>query len=214
MSVFRKTPLGRLALLVPWVNGDGVPQLRLQLAAFLGSFDGSAGAGHLQVHMGRAAQGGTTPRLERARDLSEAMLEDVRARVIAVLRTGFPLEPRLKDVSGGEVEAFPSLRFGVGRLRAGDRSTAGAYTVVVDGALRDIVPFLVIHLLTTPGMATLTRCPAPTANNWTERCGRFVITHGKGRPRVFCSEACRVRHHAEVLKHDRDKSRAKRKKYE
>ena len=70
--------------------------------------------------------------------------------------------------------------------------------LLVDGAIGDLVPFLVMHLLTGPGMVTVSRCRAPAPRNWSERCGRFLVWSGQGRPREFCSGACRVRHHAEA----------------
>jgi hypothetical protein len=76
----------------------------------------------------------------------------------------------------------------------------GAYVLVVNGALRDLVPYLLLQLLTAPGMALVTRCPAPAPHNWDQRCGRFLVgTTERGRPRVFCSGACRVRTFAKEL---------------
>ena len=86
----------------------------------------------------------------------------------------------------------------------------GAYMLLVDGDIQDIVPYLVLHLLTGPNMVTLARCPAPEPGNWSERCGRFIVQPRRGRPRVFCSLACRVREHAKQLKEEEGRFLKKR----
>lgn len=83
----------------------------------------------------------------------------------------------------------PSLRFGIR-----PHTKRGASVLFVEGGrLRDLVPFLVLHLLTT-GQTVVARCDAPAPGAWSERCGRFYVWIGKGRPREFCSDACRARH--------------------
>lgn len=223
------TPRDRLALLVPWINGEPVPRLKLVLLAFLGSFDGTAASGFVQTYSGWLTRGSVPSRLEPAARLTPAHLVDVRARLVEALERGFR-QPVPKGDHARVIE-YPSLRFGVrgtgrpplgtplapakGTLRArfSEREALrryrapGAYVLLVDGTLLDMVPFLALHLLKEPGMARLTRCPAPAPNDWTQRCGKFVLTHGMGRPSIFCSEGCKVRRYAETHAKKKERKR-------
>ena len=213
----------RLALLLPWINGDRVSDrdLRRRIKAFIASFDGSAAAGYVQTlafagvkrepwipaFIKREPPRATEPVDETDLEILQNTLEDL-------LRRGFPYDPRYPEPTYGWVVNYPSLGFGVrgthrrspGRLsQVGTTArrnylSPGAYTLLVDGVLGDLVPFLVLHLLTGPRMATITRCRAPAPRHWDRRCGRFVLGIGRGRPREFCSNTCRVRHHAEALR--------------
>jgi len=212
------TAPARLGLLLPWVNAAPpvpVGTVRRHLRAFAESFDGSAEVGHLRSH--------GTPAHEISQ-ATPAALEALRTRLRELLRRGFP--PNI-DVKDGQwindqpwgqtfplMQAFSSLRFGVicmGRpaprklVRASshERRTfraPGAYTLLVEGDLADLVLFFVAHLLTAPGMAVVSRCAAPAPNNWEARCHRFIVGSGVGRPPECCSGACRVRAHAERLR--------------
>ena len=213
------TPRQRLASLLTWLNGDLSPaDVRRQLKDFLDSFDGSVEAGHLRVH-------GATPgeSYDEIHAITSDALDALRERLVDLLRRGFT--PDIADPRWGEVfpdvQSSPSLRVGVlrlsplspGKLSHASKSerrgymAPGAYTLLVGGKLCDLVPFLVAHLLTAPGMAAVARCPAPAPrrpgrpsadSHWDKRCGHFVIrTTGRGRPTEFCSAACRIRMHAE-----------------
>lgn len=105
------------------------------------------------------------------------------------------------------VQAVPSLRFGVAgghrkplatnrqSLKPADiraYEAPGAFQLLVDGALGDLVPFLVSHLLTLPRMVLLRRCPAPKLKPLdSERCGNFLVSiTGPGRPQIVCHPRC------------------------
>ncbi len=198
MTPLRKSQLtapDRLRPLLSWVNGDRNGQdLRFQLINFLNSFDGSAAAGFVDVSLNRLVARLDEPQPQPAGTLAE-QFETLRLILRKVLQAD--AEPR----------SFPSLRFGVRRVRApAKRSTlrphehrayqaAGAAVLRVEGGLTDLVPFLVGHLLTAPGMMTVARCPAPRAGHRREPCGRWFVQQvtGPGRPRDYCSDACRVR---------------------
>jgi hypothetical protein len=133
----------------------------------------------------------------------------VGRRVLALVRKGFPYEAGQEAEYGERLEAFPSLRLGVRRVapagwqlrraaRQRYRTEPGAYEVLVDGELRDLVPYLVLRLLTGPGAAMLARCPGPErGSRGGRRCGRLFTLKVMGRPRKFCSGACKVRAFAE-----------------
>lgn len=186
----------RLRLLLSWVNGDPVSavQVRIGLLGFVGSFDGSAAAGFVDVSLARQVARLDEPRPAPTGTLAE-QLETLRLMLREVLQ------------ADAEARSFPSLRFGVRRVRPPAKRSklsprerqayqdAGAAVLRVEGGLMDLVPFLLIHLLTAPDMMTVARCPAPQAGHWRNQCGRwFVQDAGRaGRPRDYCSDACRVR---------------------
>lgn len=144
----------------------------------------------------------------------EHALWELHLYLVDILRKGFAPEAGYPEPIGPAVQEFPSLRFGIrgshrarppklSRATLGERrayTAPGAYTLVVDGLLFDLVAYLVQHVLTARGMTALARCPAPTAGNWDQRCGRFLVVGTRGRPREFCSEACRVRNHAKGVR--------------
>jgi hypothetical protein len=192
------TPTAALAQLLPWVNGAAAPkQARPAIAAFLRAFDGGADSSHLRV-MYDAGQD----------ELAGADLDAIRKHVVALLRSGFPPEPGMPAVWGSRLAAMPSLTFGVkraapesrgikGRVRDTWSKQPGAFTVLLDGELLDLLRYLLLHVLAMPGTVNLTRCPAPAPGNWQKRCGKFVLSTGIGRPREYCpGAACRVREHA------------------
>jgi hypothetical protein len=208
-----------------------------RLTSFLESFDGTADAGYVRLYSGeeepwRPAWIDTDRTLLHRQppvidepgwtqeDAAECELDALRMSLLDLLRRGFPLEVGQEQPVGTWLTDLPSLRFGI---RSAERPVAkltavkakvraaylapGAYTLVVDGALRDLVPFLVAHLLTAPRMVALMRCPAPAPRNWSERCGRFFIrARRRGRPPDYCSTACRVRNY----EHEKKQSSAKR----
>lgn len=147
-------------------------------------------------------------------------LGGLRAQLLGIIGKGFPYEARPHETPDGliaqwnrligeRVADLPSLRFGVRRRvseRVGTvpkrlstaahrrfRSEPGAYEVLVDGNLRDLVPYLVMRELTLPGAAALGRCPAPAPGQRGHMCGRLFMLATTGRPRKYCSDKCKVR---------------------
>jgi hypothetical protein len=190
MSTFRKhaiTAPDRLRLLLSWVNNDPVGPLQVQLglAGFVSSFDGSAAAGFVD-----------------ARERFVARLDEPQPEPTGTLAEQYEtLRLILREVLQADAapRSFPSLRFGVHRVRPPTKRSklkprerqayqdAGAAVLRVEGSLMDLVPFLLMHLLMAPDMMTVARCPAPQAGRW------FVQVAGRGRPRDYCTDACRVR---------------------
>lgn len=71
---------------------------------------------------------------------------------------------------------------------------SGAFRLQVHGPLPDIVLYAFVQTLLEPGMVQLARCMAPAPGDWSETCGRYLVTGKRpGRPRIYCSRACRVR---------------------
>jgi len=222
----RQTPAAALGRLLPWLGGDRLPdrELRRRLGALVRAFDGSPAAGGLRAY---AAAGeaellgsrGTWPAgYEPIAPVGARALARLRERVLALVRKGFPYEEGQPPPRGERLEAFPSLRLGVRRVapeaprlsraaRRRYRTQTGAYEVWVDGALRDVVPYLVLRVLAGPGAASLARCPAPARGRPEDgrRCGRLFLLPATGRPRQFCSNACKVRAHAERTEGRMDK---------
>lgn len=201
----------RLAQLLPWLNGEPLTDadIRQQLHAFLRSFDeATEHTGYLRI-VGPVS----------ARSVESETLERLRIALKATLQSGF-WEDRLVGTDTiertWEVRMRPhayQLRFGTVRRRdetpyaepsqnpsrraKRQHAAPGAYELVVSGPVSDLVPYLAMHLLTAPGAASIGRCPAPAPNNWDARCHQFLLRTTQGHPREFCSEACRVRSHAE-----------------
>ena len=201
----------RLALLLPWLNDEPTTDadVRRLLLAFLRSFDASEGTGFLRVVGLRA--------YTSLQALDADKLQRLREGLAGVFRSGFPLDPQ----PGYEHERTWAVRlrpepyqllFGTVRVRDEEpivkpsrkekrqREAPGAYELVVSGAVEDLIPYLVMHLLTAPKAVAVGRCPAPSPNNWDARCHRFLLRTTPGHPREFCSEACRVRSHAERVR--------------
>jgi hypothetical protein len=198
----------RIGLLLPWINGDSV------------SYEDAC---------------------EAIWRFLEAPAQTTTARTSAdhAGHTRVGVEGALRELYGyegpdGVVERLPELRLpvtvrpakppkqqrSVSALRHAERRSylgAGQYVVVAEPAtLRDAVVYVLVRLLTAPGMATLVRCPAPAPNDWSRECGRWFVTSGQraGRPAKYCSTACRVRGHSRRLseKNRREMRQAKRRK--
>ena len=175
----------RLAPLMPWINGDHVTdaQIRRSLLRFLKGFPGQrlklqTDAGMWDAYTGSADE-----------------LNATREKIITLLDAALP--SRDGDRRGTEDITFedcvpplacPSLRFGV---------WPDTSDLLVDGDLHDLVPFLVLHLITLR-QVEIARCDAPFPNNWARHCGRFYVWLGRGRPKMFCSDACKTRQHGKA----------------
>lgn len=206
----RSPAVSYLRRLTPWLNGDDTSGRATELVLrFIAAFDGTENAAHVAVwpherssRRGRWARSAT----------NVAEMELVRARVVDLLRRAFPPEPGYAVPAGPHVMDLPSLQFGARSARRSLKAlrdakserrakaiymAPGAFSLLVDGELRDLLPFLVAHLLTAPGMAVLARCRALGAYQPSVRCGNLIVTAGRGRPRLTCSDPCRERKNAE-----------------
>jgi len=214
----------RLALLLPWLNGEPLTDadIRRQLRSFVRSFDeATEDTGYLRV-VGMAAAG--------VLSLDATALQRLRDELRAVIHSGFPHD---RSIGPDRIERTWAVRqrpvpyrllFGTVRVRDEEpivkpsrkekrqREAPGAYELIVSGDMSDLVPYLVMHLLTASKAVAVARCPAPAPNNWDERCRQFLIRSGQGHPREFCSEACRVRSHAERLRKAQEEEALKRRK--
>ena len=214
----------RFRLLLDWINDDdwiaddvhdrvSRKEVRDRIRTFIESFDGSEQAGFLRAELFRSSRPSFIPTrgaheqpIDEREELTELhfLLEDL-------LKRGFPPEPGYEPAAWSELVGLSSLAYGMKReapIRFGKgakdrkwwKGRPGACVSVIAGNRSDLVQFLVMHLLRLPGGVTLARCAAPAPNAPTRRCGRFVLTAGRGRPREFCvGNACKKRHHdAEV----------------
>lgn len=196
--------------LIGWANGGGGVEpvdpkvARTVVGAYVGTFDGSEGSGFIEA--GAEAWTPLPFGLSRTfgRSLSEDEdLETLRLVVRGILLQGFNDPQSFSEALGGSVPL--ALHFGVRsqrgrapkekRKRQAFFKTSGSYVMRVQGQLPDLIPFLVLHSLVSSGAARIARCPAPKPYNAKERCGSFFLTGGKGQPRKFCSDKCRIRKH-------------------
>lgn len=164
--------------------------IRRAIAAFVGSFDGSAEAAHVVAEPDDTVEA-----------LDDEAIGDLEAQLRILLDQGFG-EPWLQDpdICSFALDRLRIAVRGAGRRKPAKRGSViaggvtalhnyrapGAYTFVVRGPLRALLPFLLGHLLLAPNMVTVGRCER-------QGCGHYVITAtGKrGRPQRFCSAACR-----------------------
>jgi hypothetical protein len=223
------TAAQRLGLLLPWLNDPtnlyaATPQAvsqwirdgRRAVVQFLASFDGSSAAGHVELL--RRSPSDLPLFIRRSVPHASALDPDSLQTLHVELRLV------LDAALGGERAAMPlpTLSFGgraardeqkrstLSRRARRDYRAPGAYVLQVAGSVHDVTMYLALHLLTAAGMAgAVGRClaPAPAPRNPRlrrrgqdrPRCEKFFIRGGQGRPREFCSPACRVRR-AEELK--------------
>lgn len=178
--------------------------IRHAIGDFVASFDGSADAGHVVAQPD-----------ETAAAMDEDAIENLEADLAMLLGQGLnpsdappDIPPDMKqwvepltqlDIS----MSFEKLRLSIrsarrrkpskrGSVTAGgvtalrNYGASGAYVLRAQGPLADVVPFLLAHLLTAPGMVAVIQCERPG-------CTHFVIaaTGKRGRPQRFCSAACR-----------------------
>jgi hypothetical protein len=176
------TAAERLALLLPLANGDTLPdaEQRRHVFRFLQGFE----ARGLRLPAGEGE-------LWDAHDATAAELAAVQRKVERVFFTAFLFEGEpAKGTENTEPDdirmplSFPSLRFGAFSPPS-SRRRSGFTFIVEAGRLRDLVPYLAMWLLTTESIK-VSRCTAPQRGKWKERCGRFVIWLGRGRPPKVC----------------------------
>jgi len=199
----------RIRHLLPLANGDDLPPtaLRQLLLAFLNGFE--APGLRLQPDAGM---------WDAYRDATDVELKAVRSKVQTLFATGFMFEaPRYvgtENIGPDDIMpplSFPSLRFAAFCPPRGKLSAPGRYTLWVDAnRLRDLVPFLAMWLLTTGDIA-VGRCLAPRSKHWDQRCNRFLLWSGRGRPPKACSPKCADRVKA---KKKHDKARRERRELE
>jgi hypothetical protein len=190
----------RIRQLLPLANGDELPPkvVRQRLLSFLNGFEASGL--RLQPDAGM---------WDAYRDAPDAELKAVQSKVQSLFATGFMFEgPRhagTENITPDDITpplSFPSLRFAAFCQPRSKLSTPGRYTLRVDGnRLRDLVPFLAMWLLTTEDIA-VSRCLAPRLKHWDQRCNRFLLWSGRGRPPKVCSLKCADRVKAK-RKHDK-----------
>ncbi|MGE4084650.1 MAG: hypothetical protein AB7H93_16735 [Vicinamibacterales bacterium] len=200
-------------MILDWINDDIRPfeppdhtQDRRLLLAFVRSFDGSAEAGYLEavaVDVEPTPDFISATRLPTFTDpVEDDAMSALHGIVVELLRAGFPPMDRWDSRIEDFEVPVSSLRFRVrsagrtwkkakamGRAERRAYEAPGAYGWCVDGALTDLVPYLVMEVLRGPGALKLMRCPARRAGN-EGRCGRFFIKTGR---REYCSDKCKVR---------------------
>jgi hypothetical protein len=195
--------IDRLQALLEWVNGRpmDLDEVRQRLRGFIASFDGGPASGYVAVDQDTD----DVLALRRVVD-AESAGEGLRMELAGLLESGFQDADIFSSRLTLHISVQRKYRGSSGKLSqatAEERrafEAAGAYVLVVWGSLLDLIPFLVAHLLTMPGGAYVRRCQAPAPHDPPQRCGRFLIGHGKGRPREYClGSACRVRAYAERL---------------
>jgi hypothetical protein len=216
-------PAAAFTRLLPWISGEPVPdgRLRRDLARFLRSFDGSPVAGGVRVAYGgaeldllgddrRALPRRPPPGIAHAtwrairtssRPVTPATINRLRRRLRALINAGFPGAPpsgarlQLTRLAVGVI-ARPTTKRSA--LRRRERRALAAYELLLDGPLPDLLAYCTAVTLATSGL-TLVRCSAPAPRDWDRQCGRlFALLPGRrGRPRTYCSLACRVRAHAQ-----------------
>ena len=195
-----------LAVLLPWLNSESMPPAEVgeRLLRFLALAEGP-----LLVVAGTQTHPTMPPLPPHDRRQLAALRRDVRqlleGAADATSATTMETLFSLAGLAGGL--ALPSLRFGVLRKRSRPdkmpRSrkaraivdTPRAFRLVVSGRFRDVLLYMLMRTLTEPGAVSLARCPAPAPGDRSVTCGQLLVVSGKrrGRPAVYCSDACRVR---------------------
>ena len=185
------SPPEQLRLLLAWINGeeDDEQAAHSALVTFLEHFH----APHLRVHADVMTSEAHAWATTKALAATRATVRDVLGltRVDAEPPAWLDEVDRegLDDIQVEDIEvslACLSLRFGV-------RPGAEPELHVDARRVRDLVAFLLLHLLTL-GEGKVGVCDAPTERKWKRRCNQVFVQNGHGRPRRFCSDACRRRH--------------------
>jgi hypothetical protein len=202
----------RLEQLLDWLNDENWARNELRwldkmpgrLRRFIQSFDGSEDAGYVEAR--EWSDDDDVPELpvsDAPKFINEAEeLSLLHTRLVDILKHGFPQDATYEPPFLPPLKGL-SLEFGVKRVApqrpVGKRNLkkwTGAYVVQVAAARFDLVQYLFIHLLTLPGAVALRRCDAPKAYS-TERCGRFFVVSGPGRPKEVCQDKCEQRRYWE-----------------
>ena len=212
----------RLGLLLSWLSGDfneyvwnegdrpedaaiwtDYPAIRRAIETFVRAFDGSAGAGHIEAEPDDTAAALSDDAIDMLEQQLKMLLEqgfgepsvqdNCSSMMLATLRVAVhPIAPRVlqfRDTENGRHVV-------VGGTKARARyQAAGAYGLRVQGSIGDLVPFLLVHLLTQPGMVAVKRCARRDQPPWAD-CERLFIVAPKvrGRPQRFCSRNCGLRY--------------------
>jgi hypothetical protein len=195
----------RLTLLLPLANGDqlSVADQRSRIFRFLHRFE----ARGLRLPSGEQE-------LWDAHEATATELKAVAEKVKRVFTTGFMFDgtpaPGTEGIGPDDVRlplTFPSLRFAAFSPPPGRRRADRRFGLMIEaGRLRDLVPYLAMYLLTTEAVA-IARCPAPRYRAWKERCDRFFIVGGHGRPSKTCSKKCATRVKAKRINEQRRRER-------
>ena len=212
----------RLDLLLQWTNGGfetlvgpappmvdtDYAGIRQAIAAFLGSFDGSEGAGFIELE-----DLIVPPPTDEELDMLGVWLQSAfeqgfgdpgvasnrlaTSLFLAIRSAGRQRPGWLGGVKGG-------VRSGGARALR-DYRAAGAYVLQVSGNTIDLVMFLAAHLMTQAGMVTLRRCAR-------DGCDHVLVTGAvaRGAPKRFCSESCILMNRADLL--TTQQSKGKRRK--
>jgi hypothetical protein len=200
------TAPARLALLLPWLNGDRLTfeDIRERVWRFLApptptdpTRPSLADAGHTSVDLEPALRElyGSQRLARTIPAVSPSLLARLRTELRQAL-DGQKIPLRMRFAIR-EVRSRASVKLST--LTAAERRAhlgPGRYFVAVEGSgLRDTLVYVFMRLLTAPGVATLAKCPAPRAKHAAEACGRWFVATGqrRGQPRKFCSDVCRVR---------------------
>lgn len=194
------TTADRLGFLLPLANGDELSDedLKRRVFKFLHGFEGRG----LRLPTGQQE-------LWDVENATEAELKAVVKKVQLLFMTGFMFYgPPARGTEGTTPDdvslmlKFPSLHFGAFSQRRGARPDAPFMLLVEAGRLRDLVPYLAMHLLTTEAIS-VSRCAAPAYRRWSEACGRIFVGRGLGRPRGVCSDKCAARVKAKKVNEQR-----------
>ena len=200
------TTADRLGLLLPLANGDEPSEadLKRRVFRFLQGFEGRG----LRLPTGQQE-------LWDVENATEAELKAVVKKVQLLFSAGLmfdgPPAPGTEGITPDDVSLmlkFPSLHFGAfSQRRERARPDAPFMLMVEAGRLRDLVPYLAMHLLTTETVG-VSRCTAPAYRRWSECCDRIFVGSGLGRPRSVCSDKCAARVKAKKVNEQRRRESA------
>lgn len=163
MGAKNVTAADRLAILIPWLNGDDVDPEDVALR-FLNSFNVDRGVLGVLRHTGHDG----------------AMFDflETRLELLEILQWADASQPPLKPLQ--------HLRFSI--VTADD----GRYRFLVHGDAQEALLFAFMQTLTEAAPLGLCPAPAPHDwTRPCDRL--FVIQSGRGRRRKYCSDSCRVR---------------------
>lgn len=188
--------MSRIGALLPWVNGDplSLPEIRAALRGFLfvAYRDGVPDGVAVQRDLDCEIRGLTERAAARLRQDVLGMLDafDPDDSSVAMQRpqpsfwVGLHLTP--VRTSGPRPDNLPP--------RYWKRPTGPGGWLLVGGTIRDVLRFELLRALVAPGaLRPIARCPAPRAGGIV--CGRWLVGAGggRGRTRLYCCHACRVR---------------------